>query len=102
MLASGRWHTGFVDAAGTVGRLAQVEGRTSAAIIGWLNAQPELWRAGITQVTIDQLASYARAVREVLSDAVLVADTFQEIALANDMLTQVLQRVIRETQGRRG
>ena len=40
--------------------------------------------------------------REVLSDAVLVADTFQEIALANDMLTQVLQRVIRETQGRRG
>jgi len=49
VLASGRWHTGLVDAAGTVGRLAQVEARTSAAIIGWLNAQPELWRARITR-----------------------------------------------------
>jgi hypothetical protein len=31
VLAADRWHTGFVDAAGTGGLLAQVEGRTSAA-----------------------------------------------------------------------
>jgi len=31
VLACDRWHTGFVDAAGTGGLLAQVEGRTSAA-----------------------------------------------------------------------
>ena len=53
-----------VDAAGTGGLLAQVEGRTSAATIAWLNAQPASWRAGITHVTIDLSASYARAVRE--------------------------------------
>jgi transposase len=41
--------------------------------------------------------------REALPDPVLVADRFPTVALANDMLTQVRQqRVIRETQGRRG
>jgi transposase len=79
-----------------------VEGRSSAATIAWLNAQPASWRAGITHVTIDLSASYAKAVREALPDAVLVADRFHLVALANDMLTQVRQRVIRETEGRRG
>jgi len=102
VLVSDRWHTGFVDAAGAGGLLAQVEGRTSAATIEWLNAQPETWRAGITHVTIDLSASYAKAVREALPGAVLVADRYHLVQLANDMLTQVRQRVIRETQGRRG
>jgi transposase len=102
VLDADRWHTGFVDAAGTGGLLAQVEGRTSAATIAWLNAQPEPWRAAITHVTTDLSASYAKAVRLALPDAVLVADRFHLVALANDMLTQVRQRVIRETQGRRG
>jgi transposase len=102
VLAADRWHTGFVDAAGTGGLLGQVEGRSSAATIAWLNAQPESWRAGITHVCIDLSASYAKAVREALPNAVLVADRFHMVALANDMLTQVRQRVIRETEGRRG
>jgi len=102
VLVADRWHTGFVDAAGTGGLLAQVEGRTSAATIAWLNAQPEPWRAGITHVAIDLSAAYAKAVREALPAAVLVADRFHVGALATDMLTQVRQRVIRETQGRRG
>jgi transposase len=102
VLACDRWHTGFVDAAGTGGLLAQVEGRTSAVTIAWLSAQPEHWRAGITHVTIDLSASYAKAVREALPAAVLVADRFHVVHLGNDMLTQVRQRVIRETQGRRG
>jgi len=102
VLVCDRWHTGFVDAAGTGGLLAQVEGRSSAATIAWLNAQPEPWRAGITHVTIDLSASYAKAVREALPDAVLVADRYHLVALANGMLTQVRQRVIRETHDRRG
>jgi transposase len=102
VLAADRWHTGFVDAAGTGGLLAQVEGRTSAATIAWLNAQPQPWRDGITHVAIDLSAAYAKAVRQALPAAVLVADRFHVGALATDMLTQVRQRVIRETQGRRG
>jgi len=102
VLMCDRWHTGFVDAAGTGGLLAQVEGRTSAATIAWLDAQPALWRTGISHVTIDLSASYAKAVREALPNAVLVADRFHVVALANDMLTQVRQRVIRESYGRRG
>jgi len=66
-----------------------VKGRSSAATIAWLNAQPASWRAGITHVTIDLSASYAKAAREALPDAVLVADRFHVVALANDMLTQV-------------
>jgi hypothetical protein len=76
VLVCDRWHTGFVDAAGTGGLLAQVEGRTSAATIAWLNAQPQSWRAGITHVTTDLSASYAKAVRDALPGAVLVADRF--------------------------
>ena len=102
VLVADRWHTGFVDAAGTGGLLAQVEGRTSAATIAWLNAQPATWRASITHVTTDLSASYAKAVRDALPDAVLVADRFHLVQLANKMVTDVRQRVIRETEGRRG
>jgi transposase len=63
-----RWHTGFVDAAGSGSLLAQVQGRTSAATIAWLNAPRACWRAGITHVTIDLSASYAKAAREALPD----------------------------------
>jgi len=102
LLVCDRWHTGFVDATGTGGLLAQVEGRTSAAVVAWLNEQPAPWRAGISHVTIDLSASYAKAVRDALPAAVLVADRFHLVHLANDMLTQVRQRVIRESHGRRG
>jgi len=45
-LVHDRWHTGFVDAAGTGGLLAQIEGRSAASTIAWLNAQPASWRQG--------------------------------------------------------
>jgi transposase len=97
-----RWHTGFVDATGTGGLLAQVQGRTSAAVLTWLNEQPAPWRAAITHVSIDLSASYAKAVREALPDAILVANRFHLVRLAHDMLTQLRQRLIRESYGRRG
>ncbi|MGZ4560421.1 MAG: transposase, partial [Mycobacteriaceae bacterium] len=60
------------------------------------------WRATIIHVSIDLSASYATAVREGMPGAVLVADRFHLVGLANDMLTGVHQRVIRESHGRRG
>lgn len=56
-IAHDRWHTGIVDAASTAGLLAHVEGRTSTAVISWLDAQPQEWRDQVTHVTIDLSAS---------------------------------------------
>lgn len=102
VLACDRWHTGFVDADGTGGLLAQVEGRSAAAVTAWLNDQPRAWREAVTHVAIDLSASYAKAVREALPHAVLVADRFHLVRLGNDMVTDVRQRVVREHEGRRG
>ena len=95
VLACDRWHTGFVDAAGTGGLLAQAPGRTSATAIAWLNTQAQRWRAGITHVTMDLSSSYGKAVREALPAAVLVADRFHLVQLANTMVTEVRQRATR-------
>ena len=102
VLACDRWHTGFVDAHGTGGLLAQVEGRSAAVVTAWLAEQPQAWRDAITHAAIDLSASYAKAVRDALPDAVLVADRFHVVRLGNDMVTAVRQRVIREHEGRRG
>lgn len=101
-LAHDRWHTGIVDPVGSSGLLAHVEGRTSAAVIGWLTSQPQPWLDAVTHVCIDLSASYAKAVRVGLPHAVLVADRFHLVRLGNDMVTEVRQRVTREHQGRRG
>jgi transposase len=102
VLACDRWHTGFVDAIGTGGLLAQVEGRSAAVVTAWLNDQPQAWREHVTHVAIDLSASYAKAVRDALPHAVLVADRFHLVRLGNDTLTAVRQRVLREHEGRRG
>lgn len=70
--------------------------------MAWLADQPAAWREQITHVTTDLSASYAKAVRDGLPNAVLLADRFHVIHLASAMLTAVRQRVVRETQGRRG
>jgi len=101
-VAHDRWHTAVVDAAGTGGLLAHVDGRTAAKVAEWLLAQPDPWRAGITHVTIDLSASYLRAVTDALPDAVVVADRFHLVRLANDMLTEVRQRATRDVRGHRG
>lgn len=101
-IAHDRWHTAVVDADGTAGLLAHIDGRTSAKVAEWIEAQPDSWRAGVTHVAIDLSASYAKAVRDALPDAVVVADRFHLVQAANDMLTQVRQHVTREQRGRRG
>ena len=102
VLAHDRWHTGFVDSAGTEGLLAQVEGRSAAVVSTWLLAQPAPWRDAVTHVTIDLSASFAKGVRDGLPRAVLVADRFHLVQLANDTVTALRQRVVREHEGRRG
>ncbi|MGV8979202.1 MAG: ISL3 family transposase [Cellulomonas sp.] len=102
VLACDRWHTGFVDADGTGGLLAQVEGRSAACVSGWLLAQPASWRAAITHVTIDLSASFAKGARDGLPGAIQVADRYHLVQLANDTTTAVRQRTVRETTGRRG
>lgn len=97
-----RWHTGFVDAAGTGGMLAQVEGRSAKTVIDWVEAQPYSWREQVKYVCIDLSASYAAGVTTALPGATIVADRFHLVRLANQMLTDVRQRVIRQAYGRRG
>lgn len=97
-----RWHTAIVDAAGTAGLLAHIDGRTAAAVTDWFTAQPDSWKAGVTHVSIDLSASYAKAVRDALPNAVIVADKFHLVALGNHMLTEVRQHVTRAARSRRG
>jgi transposase len=98
------WDTGFADLAGTQGLLGQVEGRTSACVVDWLNARSREFRAGIRWVAIDPAAVYAKAVGTpgLLPNAVLVVDHFHVVALANAAVTAVRRRVVWEQQGRRG
>lgn len=97
-----RWHTAIVDAAGTGGLLAHIDGRTAKSVTDWLTEQPDSWKAAVTHVTIDLSASYAKAVRDALPDAVVVADKFHLVALGNQMLTEVRQHATRAVRGRRG
>lgn len=97
-----RWHTAIVDAAGTAGLLAHIDGRTAAAVTDWIAAQPDSWKRHVTHVAIDLSASYAKAVRDALPGAVLVADKFHLSALGNQMLTEVRQHATRAARGRRG
>ncbi len=82
-----RWHTAVVDAAGTAGLLAHVDGRTAAAVAEWVGAQPQSWRAAVTHVCIDLSASYAKAVHDALPDAIVVADRFYADVVVMSMST---------------
>ena len=107
---AGRWRrvdpydTGFVDLAGDQGLLGQREGRTSQAVVDWLQEQSQQFRDGILFVAIDPAAVYAKAIRTpgLLPNARLVVDHFHLAKLANDCVTKVRRRVIWEQKGRRG
>ncbi|WP_182349588.1 ISL3 family transposase [Tomitella gaofuii] len=98
------WDTGFVDLGGSQGLLGQTEGRTAAAVVAWLEAQPPAFRAGVEYVAIDPAGVYAKAVRTqgLLPNATLVVDRFHLVKLANDAVTQVRRKVTWELKDRRG
>ena len=98
------WMTSFVDL--DVGRpgwlLGLMPGRSGATVTEWLSARPQAWRDGVEVVALDPSAPFAAAIRRLLPQAIMVVDHFHLVRLANQMLTEVRQRVAREQLGRRG
>jgi transposase len=97
-----RWHVGFVDLSGGQGLLAQVEGRTTAAVTGWLIERPPAWREQIRAVAIDMCTVFKSAIRQALPHALLVVDHFHVVQLANRAVTEVRRRMTLTQRGRRG
>ena len=98
------WMTSIVDldpghAGGIIGL---APGRSGACLTGWLALQTQDFRDRIEVVAIDPSAPYAAAIRRELPDATIVLDHFHLVLLANQVLTEVRQRVAREQHGRRG
>ncbi|MFD8528431.1 transposase [Streptosporangium canum] len=106
--ATGRWartelfETNFGDLSGTGGLLSQAAGRTSKAVVDWLNTRGHAWKSQVRIVAIDPAACYRTAIRQALPHAVIVVDHFHLVALAGKALTAVRQRITREQRGRRG
>ena len=69
---------------------------------GWLGEQSAAFREAIEIVVIDPSAPYASGIRAALPNALIAVDGWHLVALANQMLTEVRQRVTRDQLGRRG
>jgi transposase len=98
------WMTSFVDAdtAGPGLLLGLAPGRSGACVRTWLGEQTAQFRAGIELVVIDPSAPYASGIRVALPQARIAVDRWHLVRLANDMVTEVRQRVTRTLYGRRG
>jgi len=95
------WMTTLVDA--ETGRvLGVVDGRDSAGVGTRLVARSPVWREAVEVVAIDPSAAFRKALRAHLPHAAVSVDPFHLVKLANDMLTGVRQRVVRDRSGRRG
>ncbi|MCK9878114.1 transposase [Frankia sp. Ag45/Mut15] len=97
-----RWQTGLFDSAGGHGLLGAVEGSTAAATVGWIEARPAAWRAGIRAVTIDMSTVYKAAARDALPHAMIAVDPFHVAQLANKAVGDVRRRVTHQLRDRRG
>lgn len=97
-----RFDTGLVDITGTQGLLTQINGRDAQAVIDWLDQQGEAFKAAITHVTIDMSATYAKAIRQALPQALIVLDHFHLVKRANEMIDEVRRRITQQRRGRRG
>lgn len=95
------WMTSFVDL--DLGRpgglLGLTPGRSGAAVEGWLAQQSMSWRAGVEVVALDPSAPFASAIRRALPQATIVVDHWHLVRLANQVVTEVRQRVAREQPG---
>jgi transposase len=98
------WLTSFVDADNTgVGvLLGLAPGRSGACVRTRLAEQTPQFRAGIHTVVIDPSAPYASGIRAALPHARIAVDHWHLVRLANEVVTEVRQRVAREQHGRRG
>jgi transposase len=96
------FETNFVDLAGTQGLLGQATGRTKVNVVAWLDERGQAWKDAVAVVAMDPCATYRAAVAEALPHALIVADHFHLVRLANQAVTDVRRRVTWDTHGRRG
>jgi transposase len=98
------WLTSFVNCSrdGPGSLLGLAPGRTGACVREWLAAQSEEFRKMIKIVVIDPSGPFASGIRAALPDAKIAVDKWHLVALANQMVTEVRQRVTRDLLGRRG
>jgi transposase len=98
------WLTSFVDcsADGPGSLLGLAPGRTGGCVRDWLGEQTDAFRAAIDLVVIDPSAPYASGIRAALPGVAIAVDKWHLVALANQMVTEVRQRVTRDLLGRRG
>ncbi len=97
-----RFETNFVDLTGTQGLLGQASGRKKVNVIAWLDARGQDWKDQVKLVAMDPCATYRAAIRQALPNALIVADHFHLVALANQAVTEVRRRVTIDTTGKRG
>src|SRR5690606_12276204 len=97
-----RWHVGFVDLSGGHGLLGQVEGRTKARVIGWLDERRPAWKQQVKVVAIDMCSVLKSAIGHALPDATIVADHFHLVQLANAAVTEIRRQVTLQVRGCRG
>jgi transposase len=71
-------------------------------VAGFLDQQPEAWKARITYGALDMSATYAAVYSVILPKAAQVVDPFHVISLANRALDAVRRRVQTEQTGHRG
>ncbi len=91
-----------MDLSGAGGLLGQSAGRSARTVTDSLDARGQGWKNAVQVVAIDPCAAYRTAVERALPHATIVADHFHLVRLANEMVTDVRQRVAREQLGRRG
>jgi transposase len=98
------WLTSFVDCSsdGPGSLLGLAPGRTGACVREWLGEQTEEFQNAIKIVVIDPSAPYASGIRAALPKVKIAIDKWHLVALANQMVTEVRQRVTRDLFGRRG
>jgi len=98
------WLTSFVDCSrdGPRSLLGLAPGRTGACVKDWLGEQSDVFRKKVEIVVIDPSAPYASGIRAALPNAKIAVDRWHLVALANQMVTDVRQRLTRELLGRRG
>lgn len=71
-------------------------------VAGFLDKQPEAWKARVRYGALDMSATYAAVYTVVLPKAAQVVDSFHVISLANRALDAVRRRVQNEQTGHRG
>ncbi len=99
------YRTAFSTSIVDVGRaqlLDVVPGRSGKEPIAWLQAQGHEWLSGVRYATLDLSGPYRAVFNVVLPGAILVADPFHVVKLANTTLDECRRRVQNELFGHRG